>query len=293
MKAMTHDSGEIKEQVRQRYGSIASKVQEGTTPSCCTPSVDCCSPGVTSSEIELFAGFYGAEDTAHLPESVVEASLGCGNPLAFANLRPGDTVLDLGSGGGIDCFIAARQVGPTGRVIGLDMTPEMIELANQNKAKIGAHNVEFRQGEIENMPVEAASVDVVISNCVINLSPDKDSVFAEAFRVLKPGGWMAVSDIVIQGGLPDEVRRSAEAWVSCVAGALAEEEYLQKVRAAGFVNVRIEGRDVYTAEMLEAYEPNATQESLAGPSPRQVRDYQIISAKIIAEKPQSRVGQPF
>jgi arsenite methyltransferase len=285
MKAMTHDSGEIKEQVRQRYGSIASKVQEGAASSCCAPGVDCCSPGVTSNEIELSDTFYGAEDTAGLPESVVEASLGCGNPIALANLHPGDTVLDLGSGGGIDCFIAARQVGPTGHVIGLDMTSEMIELANQNKAKIGARHVEFRQGEIENMPVDTASVDVIISNCVINLSPDKDAVFAEAFRVLKPGGRLAVSDIVIRGNLPDELRRNMEAWASCVAGALAEEEYVQKIRNAGFTNVRVEGWGIYTAGTPQENEPNATGDYSAGLDPTQAQDYQIISAKIMAEKP--------
>ncbi len=282
----THETTEIKGQVRQRYGDIASKVQEGVTAGCSGPATDCCSPGSASSEIELFDDLYGAEDTAGLPETVVEASLGCGNPVAFAGLQPGDTVLDLGSGGGIDCFIAAREVGPAGHVIGLDMTPEMIKLANENKTKVGASNVEFRQGEIEDMPVDDASVDVIISNCVINLSPDKDAVFAEAFRVLRPGGRLAVSDIVTQGRLPDEVQRSVEAWVGCVAGALDEEEYLQKMRDAGFADVRVVSRAVYGADLLEEYGLTpALEESLAGLDPDQVNSYKIVSAKIVAHKP--------
>lgn len=285
MKTTTHQPVEIKEEVRQRYGSIASQVQKGAISSCCGPAVDCCSSGATSNEIELSDHFYSAEDIANLPDTVVEASLGCGNPIAFASLQAGDTVLDLGSGGGIDCFIAARQVGPTGHVIGLDMTPEMIRLANQNKTKIGANNVEFRQGEIENMPMDDASVDVIISNCVINLSPDKDAVFTEAFRVLKPGGRLAVSDLVTRGSLPDVIRRNIEAWVGCIAGALDEGEYLQKIRNAGFVNVRVEERSVYGAEMLEEYEPSAAEKLFAGLDAAQVRDYKIISAKIVAEKP--------
>lgn len=285
MKTTTHQPVEIKEEVRQRYGSIASQVQKGATSSCCGPAVDCCSSGATSNEIELSDHFYSAEDIANLPDTVVEASLGCGNPIAFASLQAGDTVLDLGSGGGIDCFIAARQVGPTGHVIGLDMTPEMIRLANQNKTKIGANNVEFRQGEIENMPMDNGSVDVIISNCVINLSPDKDAVFTEAFRVLKPGGRLAVSDLVTRGSLPDVIRRNIEAWVGCIAGALDEGEYLQKIRNAGFVNVRVEERSVYGAEMLEEYEPSAAEKLFAGLDATQVRDYKIISAKIVAEKP--------
>ncbi len=276
----------IKEQVRQRYGNIAGKVQKGVTASCCSPAANCCSPGGASSEIELFDNLYSLQDTAGLPETVTEASLGCGNPTAIASLQPGETVLDLGSGGGIDCFIAARQVSPTGHVIGLDMTPEMIRLANENKAKIGASNVEFRLGEIERMPVGDTSVDVIISNCVINLSPDKDAVFAEAFRVLKPGGRLAVSDIVTHGDLPDPVRSNVEAWVACVAGALGEEEYLQKIRDAGFTDVRVEARGVYGAEQLEEYKLNAAlRELIAGLDLAKAQDYQIVSAKIVAYKP--------
>ena len=284
----TSQAAEIKEQVRQHYGGIASKVQKGATASCCGRATDCCSPGGiprSRDEVELFETFYGTQDTAGLPETVTEASLGCGNPTAIASLQSGETVLDLGSGGGIDCFIAARQVGPTGYVIGLDMTSEMIKLANENKAKIGASNVEFRQGEIEHMPVDDASADVIISNCVINLSPDKDAVFAEAFRVLKPGGRLAVSDIVTHGDLPDEVRRSVEAWAGCIAGALDEEEYLQKMRNAGFTDVYVESRSVYGPEMLDEAQRDTLKELLAGRDLAEVGNYKIVSAKIVAHKP--------
>ncbi len=278
------DATTIKKQVRQHYGEIADKVQGGVTASCCGPSADCCSSGDTSSQIELLGTLYGAQDTAGLPETVTEASLGCGNPTAIASLRPGETVLDLGSGGGIDCFIAARQVGPTGHVIGLDMTPEMLRLANANKAKIGADNVEFRQGEIERMPVDDASVDIIISNCVINLSPDKDAVFAEAFRVLKPGGRLAVSDIVTRGTLPEAVRRNIEAWAGCIAGALDEDEYLGKIRNAGFADVRVEGSSVYGPEMLDEAERDSLTELLGGQNAAQMGDYKIVSARVVARK---------
>ncbi len=281
------DATTIKEQVRQRYGEIADMVQVGVTASCCGPSASCCSSGDVSSQIELFDTMYGAQDTAGLPETVTEASLGCGNPTAIASLRPGETVLDLGSGGGIDCFIAARQVGSTGHVIGLDMTPEMLRLANANKAKIGADNVEFRQGEIERMPVDDASVDIIISNCVINLAPNKDAVFAEAFRVLKPGGRLAVSDIVTRGALPEAVRRSVEAWAGCIAGALDEDEYLGKMRNAGFADVRVEGSTAYGPEMLDEAQRDSLTEPLGGESAAQMGDYKIVSARVVARKPAS------
>ena len=279
------DATTIKEQVRQHYGEIADKVQGGVTASCCGPAADSCSCGDTSSQIELLDAMYDAQDTAGLPETVTEASLGCGNPTAIASLRPGETVLDLGSGGGIDCFIAARQVGPTGHVIGLDMTPEMLRLANTNKAKIGADNVEFRQGEIERMPVDDASVDIIISNCVINLSPDKDAVFAEAFRVLKPGGRLAVSDLVTRGTLPEAVRRSIEAWAGCIAGALDEDEYLSKLRNAGFADVRVEGSSVYGPEMLDEAQRDSLTEVLGGQDAAQMGNYKIVSARVVARKP--------
>jgi arsenite methyltransferase len=279
------DATTIKEQVRQHYGEIADKVQGGITASCCGPAADSCSCGDTSSQIELLDTMYDVQDTAGLPETVTEASLGCGNPTAIASLRPGETVLDLGSGGGIDCFIAARQVGPTGHVIGLDMTPEMLRLANTNKAKIGADNVEFRQGEIERMPVDDASVDIIISNCVINLSPDKDAVFAEAFRVLKPGGRLAVSDIVTRGTLPEALRRSIEAWAGCIAGALDEDEYLAKIRNAGFADVRVEGSTVYGPEMLDEAQRASLDELVGGQGTAQMEDYKIVSARVVARKP--------
>jgi arsenite methyltransferase len=279
------DATTIKEQVRQHYGEIADKVQGGITASCCGPAADSCSCGDTSSQIELLDTMYDVQDTAGLPETVTEASLGCGNPTAIASLRPGETVLDLGSGGGIDCFIAARQVGPTGHVIGLDMTPEMLRLANTNKAKIGADNVEFRQGEIERMPVDDASVDIIISNCVINLSPDKDAVFAEAFRVLKPGGRLAVSDIVTRGTLPEALRRSIEAWAGCIAGALDEDEYLAKIRNAGFADVRVEGSTVYGPEMLDEAQRASLDELVGGQGTAQMGDYKIVSARVVARKP--------
>ncbi|MCJ7668450.1 MAG: arsenite methyltransferase, partial [Anaerolineae bacterium] len=207
-----NDKKRIKEFVRRRYGEIAAQAKEEATG--CCPSSSCCTP----EEACTAATLYSSEDLAGLPSSVMGVTLGCGNPTAIAGLKPGEVVLDLGSGGGIDVFLAARKVGPTGKVIGLDMTQEMIDLAQRNAWKVGAQNVEFRLGEMEDMPFEDESIDVIISNCVINLSPDKDRVFAEAYRVLKPGGRMAVSDLVTEGGLPSAVKESVEAWVGCVAG---------------------------------------------------------------------------
>ena len=184
-----------------------------------------------------------AEELTGLPESVTGMSLGCGNPTAIAELRPGEVVLDLGAGGGIDCFLAARQVGPEGRVIGLDMTPEMVRLARRNAKELGVENVDFRYGEMEEMPLPDRSVDVIISNCVINLSPDKDAVFGEAFRVLRPGGRMSISDIVVDGELPQAIRSRLDAWAGCIAGALDEADYLSRIRAAGFEGVEIRTRD--------------------------------------------------
>lgn len=227
-----NDKKKIKEFVRRRYGEIAAQAKGKGATSCC-PSSSCCTP----EEACTAAALYSSEDLAGLPSSVMGVTLGCGNPTAIAGLKPGEVVLDLGSGGGIDVFLAARKVGPTGKVIGLDMTQEMIDLAQRNAWKVGAQNVEFRLGEMEDMPFEDESIDVIISNCVINLSPDKDRVFAEAYRVLKPGGRMAVSDLVTEGDLPSAVKESVEAWVGCVAGALDKREYLEKIEAAGFVDL--------------------------------------------------------
>jgi SAM-dependent methyltransferase len=223
----------VKTAVRAKYGAIASGV---TSTGCCGAGA-CCDP--------ITSNLYGTEDTASLPAEAVQASLGCGNPTALADLQPGQTVLDLGSGGGIDVLLSARRVGPTGKVYGLDMTDEMLSLARANQARAGATNVEFLKGEIEAIPLPDASVDVVISNCVINLSTDKDRVLREAFRVLKPGGQFAVSDVVVRKPVPTPVRQSVELWVGCVAGALDEWSYREKLSAAGFKEVTIEPWRVY------------------------------------------------
>jgi SAM-dependent methyltransferase len=234
---------EIKQAVLDRYGERARRQLEkrdeaieltpvGVVDSCCGPAE------APAEETSTWADrLYSAEELGTLPEEVAELSLGCGNPTAIAELRPGDVVLDLGSGSGLDCFLSAQQVGERGRVIGLDMSDEMLELARRNLAKVGAKNVEFRKGEMESMPVDDASVDVIISNCVINLSPDKDAVFAEAFRVLKPGGRLRVSDIVWTREPTAEERSDLASWAGCVAGALRVEEYTGKLRAAGFADV--------------------------------------------------------
>jgi ubiquinone/menaquinone biosynthesis C-methylase UbiE len=194
------------------------------------------------------ANLYGADETAQVPTAAVLASLGCGNPTALAALHPGEVVLDLGSGGGIDVLLSARRVGPTGKAYGLDMTDEMLALARENQRKSGLDNVEFLKGQIEEIPLPDRSVDVIISNCVINLSADKDRVLAEAFRVLKPGGRLAVSDVVVRGEMPLEIRRSVELWVGCLSGALDESVYAEKLTRAGFVDVSIEPTRVYRAE---------------------------------------------
>ncbi|QFG04277.1 arsenite methyltransferase [Tepidiforma bonchosmolovskayae] len=212
--------------------------------SCCSPAApaenSCCGEESLAQDdvvISRIADLYRNADISDLPATVTDVAFGCGNPTAIAALEPGQVVLDLGSGGGIDCFLAAKMVGPAGRVIGVDMTPEMIRLARKNAEKVGASNVEFRLGEIENLPVADESVDVIISNCVINLSPDKPRVFREAFRVLKPGGRLQVSDIVWTRPVPEEIRSDMEKWAGCIAGALLESEYLDHIRAAGFVDV--------------------------------------------------------
>jgi len=218
--------------VKKRYGSIAETVASGGQ-GCCGPS-DCCTDPISSD-------LYSATETAGLPAHAVAASLGCGNPTALATLNPGDVVLDLGSGGGIDVLLSAKRVGPTGKAYGLDMTDEMLALARANQEKAGATNVEFLKGHIEAIPLPDNTVDVIISNCVINLSGDKDTVLAEAFRVLKPGGRFAVSDVVSRRrDVPAEIRRSIELWIGCVAGALHEDDFRSKLVAAGFVDVEIE-----------------------------------------------------
>lgn len=233
----------LKAEIKTRYGQAALQAQRQERKSCCgTGTV------LEAGKLDpITSGLYADHETAVLPEEALLASLGCGNPTALAQIAPGETVLDLGSGGGIDVLLSARRVGPSGKVYGLDMTDEMLELARANQAKAGVTNVEFLKGDIEHIPLPDNSVDLIISNCVINLSPNKDLVLAEAFRVLKPGGRLAVSDIVVRGALPAEIRRNIELWAGCVAGALEEQEYLTKLKRAGFERVSIEPTRVYSA----------------------------------------------
>jgi len=301
----------IKEAVREAYGQIARSVSDEpirvVRSSCCSPSASdalaeepprasCCGPSGQVVEAADATRLYPAEELAGLPETVTGASLGCGNPLAIADLRPGEVVLDLGSGGGIDCFLAARKVGPEGRVIGLDMTPDMIRLAQRNVKKVRARNVEFRLGEMEDLPLPDESVDVVISNCVINLSPDKDMVFREVYRVLRPGGRLSVSDIVVDGVLPQAIRDRLDAWAACVSGALDESDYLDKIRAAGFERVEVLSRDQTEVDeaagwddvqMFTAGEDSAEAKRLlreAGLAPRDLAR-RVSSVKVRAVKP--------
>jgi arsenite methyltransferase len=239
---------DVKDTVRERYGRAAREVSEGAKTSCCSST--CCGG---SAEDPITSNLYTKHETATLPETAVLASLGCGNPTALAELHPGEVVLDLGSGGGIDVLLSAKRVGPACKAYGLDMTDEMLALSRQNQAKSGLTNVEFLRGEIENIPLPDNSVDVIISNCVINLSTDKGRVIREAFRVLKPGGRFAVSDVVVRGEVPAEVRRSMELWVGCVAGALTESEYVQRLQEAGFEEIGIEPTRVYDFEDARAF----------------------------------------
>src|SRR5512139_3414043 len=235
------DSSEIREIVKEKYGQAAARVKSGGG-GCCSAS------SAFGEEDPITKGLYAADETALLPEEAVLASLGCGNPTALAELSPGETVLDLGSGGGIDVLLSAKRVGPEGKAYGLDMTDEMLSLARENQRKAGGKNVEFLKGEIENIPLPDNSVDVIISNCVINLSADKDRVLREAFRVLKPGGRFAVSDVVTRGDIPEDIRRNVLLWVGCVAGALEENEYRSKLAAAGFEHIGIEPTRIYRTE---------------------------------------------
>jgi SAM-dependent methyltransferase len=238
---------DVKETVRERYGQAALRVTSGEKTGCCTSS--CCG----GSEDPISSNLYTEAETATLPAEAVLASLGCGNPTALTELHEGEVVLDLGSGGGIDVLLSARRVGRTGKAYGLDMTDEMLALARENQRKAGVENVEFLKGEIEAIPLPDSSVDVIISNCVINLSTDKNRVIAEAFRVLKPGGRFAVSDVVIRGEVPQDLRQSMELWVGCVAGALTEQQYHQTLWQAGFENIGIEPTRIYEFEDAQAF----------------------------------------
>jgi SAM-dependent methyltransferase len=233
---------DIKDAVKERYGSAALRVTSGGS-SCCGAA-----PASGSGSDPITSNLYDAAQSDQVPTEAMLASLGCGNPTALAKLNPGETVLDLGSGGGIDVLLSARRVGPTGKAYGLDMTDEMLSLANANKQKAGVENVEFLKGEIEKIPLPDNSVDVIISNCVINLSADKDAVIREAFRVLKPGGRFAVSDVVTRGEILPEIRKSILLWVGCIAGALEESDYRVKLSAAGFVGVEVEPTRIYRIE---------------------------------------------
>jgi arsenite methyltransferase len=261
--APTQDNAEIREAVRQRYAAAATRVTEGhasaesalpvlNTSGCCGSDASC-SCG-SDSKGAITRDLYGIDEVAELPSAAVLASLGCGNPTALAELKPGETVLDLGSGGGIDVLLSARRVGPTGFAYGLDMTDEMLALAERNRQADGAANVKFLKGHIEQIPLPDNSVDVVISNCVINLSADKGSVLREAFRVLKPGGRFAVSDVVVQGQLPTELRTNVELWAGCIAGALEETTYRELLALAGFRDVDVEVTRVYRADDLTSSE---------------------------------------
>lgn len=236
----TNANVDITNVVKEKYGQAALRAKSGGS-SCCgaVSASDCCDP--------ITSNLYDAAQASQIPQEALLASLGCGNPTALAQLQAGETVLDLGSGGGIDVLLSGRRVGPTGKAYGLDMTDEMLALANENKCKAGIGNVEFLKGEIENIPLSEGIVDVIISNCVINLSADKDKVLAEAFRVLKPGGRFAVSDVVTRGEMLPEIRRSVLAWAGCIAGALEENEYRAKLAAAGFEQIEIEPTRIYRA----------------------------------------------
>src|SRR5256714_3653143 len=232
----------IKEVVKEKYGEAARRVLAGEKNACCGASA--CGTEVDPITKDL----YDSSQICAVPEEAMKASLGCGNPTALAQLNPGEVVLDLGSGGGIDVLLSAQRVGPTGKAYGLDMTDEMLSLARDNQKKAGVENVEFLKGAIENIPLPDNSVDVIISNCVINLSGDKDRVLAEAFRVLKPGGRLAVSDVVVRGEVPADIRKSMELWVGCIAGALEEREYGQKLARVGFESVEVEPTRIYKSE---------------------------------------------
>jgi len=268
----------IQDAVKQKYGEAAKRAATGGTA--------CCGAGAELSGCDpITKDLYSDAEKAALPEKAVAASLGCGNPTALAKLQPGETVLDLGSGGGIDVILSAKRVGPTGKAYGLDMTDEMLALARENQKKAGAENVEFLKGAIENVPLPDNSVDVIISNCVINLSGDKDRVISEAFRVLKPGGRFAVSDVVLRGDVPADIRKGMELWVGCIAGALEENEYRQKLARAGFESVEVEPTRVYKVEeACEFLEAAGLDPESVGPEV----EGKFISAFVRAVKPAAK-----
>jgi SAM-dependent methyltransferase len=266
--------------VQEKYGAAARQVQKTSSVACGDPALRCCDPVTTN--------LYNDAEKSGLPASAVQASLGCGNPTALIELKPGETVLDLGSGGGIDVLLSARRVGPAGKAYGLDMTDDMLALARENQRQAGVENVEFLKGEMENIPLPDASVDVVISNCVINLSADKSRVLREAFRVLKPGGRFAVSDVVVRGEVPEQVRRNMLLWVGCIAGALEEREYAAKLAQAGFGEISIAPTRVYSIEDARSFlvEAGLDADAIAA----QVEG-KFMSAYIRATKPGGCAGR--
>jgi arsenite methyltransferase len=272
---------DIRETVREKYGAIAASVTEGAAAS----NVGGCGPAACGCSDPITSNLYSDDETRTLPANAVAASLGCGNPTALLALEAGQTVLDLGSGGGIDVLLSAKRVGPTGKVYGLDMTDEMLALARDNQRKAGATNVEFLKGAIEAIPLPDNSVDVIISNCVINLSSDKDAALREAFRVLKPGGRFAVSDVVVRGDVPADIRRSMELWVGCIAGALEETEYASRLRDAGFADIAVEPWRIYKVDDARAFltESGMDVDRLAP----QV-DGRFASAFVRARKPEAK-----
>jgi ubiquinone/menaquinone biosynthesis C-methylase UbiE len=275
------DLSQLQAVVRDKYGQAAQRAAQGDTSASCCGSSGCC--GTTTEAWDpITADLYDEGQTAGLPPKALLASLGCGNPTALAELHEGETVLDLGSGGGIDVLLSARRVGPTGHAYGVDMTDEMLALAEENRQKAGATNVTFLKGEIERIPLPNASVDVIISNCVINLSGDKRQVLREAFRVLKPGGRFAVSDVVVRGDVPDAVRRNMELWVGCVAGALEEQEYRALLADAGFEDVDVEVTRVYAADDAAAFLEGSGLD--AAEFAREI-DGKFVSAFVRATKP--------
>ena len=268
----------IQKAVRERYGEAAKQVAQGATA--------CCGGRTELSGCDAITGnLYDDAEKAALPEQAVRASLGCGNPTALAQLKPGETVLDLGSGGGIDVLLSARRVGPTGKAYGLDMTGEMLALARENQRKAGVENVEFLKGAIENIPLPDNSVDVIISNCVINLSADKDRVLAEAHRVLKPGGRFAVSDVVVRGEVPALIRKSVELWIGCIAGALEETEYSAKLARAGFTAIEIEPTRVYCVDDAREF---LKQSGIDADAMASQVDGKFMSAFVRAQKPAAK-----
>jgi arsenite methyltransferase len=274
---------EIKEKVGEHYAGLARQAAQRASTSCCSPQPSCCSPAESQVVNPISGQIYTPEDLKELPLEAVLASAGCGNPVALAELHPGEVVLDLGSGGGIDVLLSARRVGPTGKAYGLDMVDEMLELARQNQQKAGIENVEFLKGEMEDIPLPDNSVDVIISNCVVNLSPDKDSVLREAYRVLRPGGRLAVSDIVYRGGMPEELRRNMEMWSGCLAGSLEESEYVIKLKTVGFQDVGVEVTRVWKEEDLRGTQIEGAVDSLSSEARQALSNF--VSAFIRARKP--------